>query len=324
MRATGRRTSSALPVEVNRYVGETLLTRGIDRAKPVYTDWGSKDVGDHVSAKQTTLEGIRALDDAAGARSFIWVHYFDVHEHHQIDVPKELRAAVSPNGGEKRHTYRALLFAIDREIGRLRAELASRGLADKTIIVLSSDHGESLGEDSRLGVTHGKVAYAPLIRIPLAIRVPGVPAGQRTDAVSLVDIAPTVLGLLGHPTAMTPLEGVDLVPVLLDGPAALRPRGRAIVVQEELQWAVVEWPHHLIVRPADDLVELYDLEQDPAERTDLSAKLPDVVSRLQARYAAAPRVRVDRTTDGRKWRERQAQPPPSRAPRSGSAATSTP
>jgi hypothetical protein len=112
--------------------------------------------------------------------------------------------------------------------------------------------------------------------------------------------------------------------VWLDGPAALRPRGRAIVIQEELQWAVVEWPHHLIVRPADDLVELYDLERDPTEKTDLSAKLPDVVSRLQGRYAAAPRVRVDRTIDGRKWRERQAQPPPPRAPQSGSAATSTP
>ncbi len=323
-RTLGLKTSSALPVEVNRYVGETLLSRGIDRAKPVYTDWGSKDVGDHVSAKQTTLEGIRALDDATGARTFVWVHYFDVHEHHQIAVPKELRAAVSPNGGEKRHTYRALLFAIDREIGRLRAELASRGLADTTIIVLSSDHGESLGEDSRLGVTHGKVTYAPLIRIPMAIRIPGVPGGVRTDAVSLVDIAPTLLGLLGQPTAMTPLEGVDLLPALLDGPTALRSPGRAIIVQEELQWAVVEWPHHLIVRPADDLVELYDLDNDPAERTDLSAKLPDVVSRLQARYAAAPRVRVDRTTDGRKWRERQAQPPPNRAPRSGSAATSTP
>ncbi|MBA3451724.1 MAG: sulfatase-like hydrolase/transferase [Deltaproteobacteria bacterium] len=324
LRETGRRTSSALPVEVNRYVGETLLTRGIDRVKPVYTDWGSKDIGDHVSAKQTTLEGLRALDAAAGAKTFVWVHYFDVHEHHQIEVPKELRSAVSPNGSEKRHVYRALLFAIDKEIGRLRGELTSRGLADKTIIVLASDHGESLGDDPRLGVTHGKVTYAPLVRIPIALRIPGVAGGKRTDAVSLVDLAPTLLGLIGQRTAMAPLDGLDLLPSLLDGPAALRPRGRAIVIQEELQWSVVEWPHQLIVRPADDLVELYDLERDPAEKTDLSTKLPDVVSRLKARYSEAPRVRVDRTIDGRKWRERQAQRPPPRAPQSGSAATSTP
>lgn len=324
LRASGRRTSSALPVEVNRYVGETLLSRGMDVAKPVYTDWGSKDVGDHVSARQTTTEGIRAFDAAAGAKAFTWVHYFDVHEHHQIDVPKHLRDAVSSAGGAKRHAYRALLFAVDKEIGRLRTELASRGLDDKTIIVFASDHGESLGEDPRLGETHGKVTYGPLVRIPIAIRIPGVAAGQRTDAVSIVDLAPTVLALVGQPTAMAPLDGMDLLPSLLDGPAALRPRDRAIVIHEEQQWAVVEWPHHLIVRPADDLVELYDLEKDPAEKIDLSRKLPDVVSRLQARFAAGPRVRVDRTTDGRKWRERQAQPPPPHAPQSGSAATSTP
>jgi len=324
LRVLGRPTSSALPVEVSRYVGETLLTRGIDRSKPVYTDHGTQDVGDHVSAGTTTREGLRALDAFAGRPSFVWVHYFDAHEHHQIVVPKELLAAVSANGSPKRHTYRALLFAIDREIGRLRAELASRGLADKTMIVFASDHGESLGEDPRLGVTHGKVTYAPLIRIPIAFRIPGVPGGLRTDAVTIVDLPATLLALLGAPTAMAPLDGKDLVPALLDGPAALRPRERAIVIQEELQWAVVEWPYHLVVRPAEDLVELYDLESDPAERTDLSTKLPDVVSRLQARFAAAPRVRVDRTIAGRKWRERQAQPPPPRAPRSGSAATSTP
>ncbi len=324
LRATGRRTSSALPVEVNRYVGETLLSRGVERAKPVYTDWGSKDVGDHVSARQTTLEGLRALDDFAGAPSFVWVHYFDVHEHHQIEVPKELRAAVSPTGGPKRQTYRALLFAIDREIGRMRAELASRGLADKTIIVFASDHGESLGEDPRLGDTHGKVTYAPLIRIPIAIRIPGVAGGQRTDAVTLVDLAPTLLGLLGQSAAMAPLDGLDLLPSLLDGPEALRPTDRALVLHEEMQWAVVEWPHHLIVRPTENLVELYDLEKDPAEQTDLSEKLPEVIRTLKARYSASPPVRVDRTIAGRKWREAQAQPPPPRAPRSGSAATSTP
>ncbi|MDB4963423.1 MAG: sulfatase [Myxococcales bacterium] len=325
LRALGLRTSTALPVEVNRYVGETLLKRGIDRARAVHTDWGNQDIGDHVSAPATTLEGLRALDEAQGARSFVWVHYFDVHEHHQIDVPKSLLEAVQPTGSKKRHTYRALLLAIDREIGRLRAELATRGLADKTMIVFASDHGESLGDDPRLGDTHGKVTYSPLVRIPIAFHIPGVAGGQRTDAVSLVDLAPTLLSLLGAaPQAMSPLEGIDLVPSLLDAPASLRPMSRALVIHEELQWSVVEWPYQLIVRPADDLVELYDLERDPQQSSDLSATHADVVSRLQARYAEVPQVRVDRTTEGRKWRERQAQPPPTRAPPSGSAATSTP
>ncbi len=326
LRNLGRRTTSALPNEVNRYVGETMLRRGIDRPRTVYTDWGTNDVGDHVSAGSTTLEGLRALDEARDMKKdwFIWLHYFDVHEHHQIDVPKALRSAVSDAGGKKRHTYRSLLLAIDREIGRLRSEIESRGLADRTIIVFASDHGESLGEDPRLGDTHGKVAYATLVRVPFAILVPGVAPDVRTDAVSHVDLAPTLLGLLGQPDAMAPLDGIDLLPSIVGAPEALRPMDRALTIHEELQWSVVEWPYQLIVRPGDDVIELYDLEADPAQQDNLTSRHPEVVTRLRARFAEAPQVRVDRTIDGRKWRERRAQPPLNRVPRPAAAATPTP
>lgn len=309
LRALGRRTFSAIPVEVSRYVGDTILTRGVDRPKAVHTDWGKADVGDHVSGPTTTAEGLRALDQAKDTTWAIWLHYFDVHEHHQIDVPRELLAAVSATGSSKRHRYRGLLAAIDQEIGKVRAELATRGLADRTLIVFASDHGESLGEDPRLGDTHGKVTYAPLVRIPFAIHIPGVPGGVRTDAASLVDVAPTVLALLGDPSKMAPLDGLDLVPALLDAPAALRPASRALLIHEQDQWSVVEWPHQLIVRPADNLVELYDLERDPAQRADLSTQLPDVVTRLRARYAAGPQLQIDRTAAGRRSREQRALPP---------------
>ena len=309
LQALGRRTYSALPVEVTRYVGEVLPARGVDRAKAVHTDWDHDDVGDHVSAPATTIEGIRALDDAADRPSFIWLHYFDVHEHHQIDVPKSLLKAVHDDPSKKRHGYRALLFAIDGELGRVRAELAKRNLADKTIIVFAADHGESLGEDPRLLETHGRVAYHTLVRIPFAIHVPGVPGGQRTDPVSILDIAPTLLSLLDAPAAIAKMDGNDLVPAILDAPLALRAPTRALISHEELQWSVVEWPYQLLVKPAEDLAELYNIETDPLEHEDLAAKQPEVVTRLRARYAEVPVVRVDRTPEGRRWREQQARPP---------------
>ena len=80
------------------------------------------------------------------------------------------------------HRYRALLFNIDRAVGRLLDDLEKRGVLDKTIIVFASDHGESLGDDPRLPATHGQVAYAPLVHIPLAIKIPGVTPGLRTMA----------------------------------------------------------------------------------------------------------------------------------------------
>ncbi|MBL9018225.1 MAG: sulfatase-like hydrolase/transferase [Myxococcales bacterium] len=324
LQARGYRTYSALPEEVTRYVGQVLPGRGIDRAKPVYTDWGVSDVADHVSAPTTTAEGLRALDDAAGRPSLVWLHYFDVHEHHQLKAPKALLQRVHEEESKKRRNYRALLAAIDHEIGRLRRELSRRGLADKTIIVFAADHGESLGEDPRLLETHGRVAYHALVRIPLAFHIPGVPGGVRTDPASLVDIAPTLLSVLGATGAIAPLDGVDLTPALLGAPPALRRTERALVVQEELQWSVVEWPHQLLVRPSEDLVELYDLEADPAQSYDLAQAKPDVVTRLRARYAEVPQLKVDRTLDGRRWREQQARRPPRRAPAAGEAGTPTP
>ncbi|HLL22808.1 MAG TPA: sulfatase, partial [Kofleriaceae bacterium] len=313
LQATGRRTAMAVPEEVRRHVGRVLLQRGFETQRAVYTDWEQENIGDHISAGTTTAEGIRALDKAGANKWFTWLHYFDVHEHHQLKVPDELLSQVSDGGGEKVHRYRALLWGIDRSVGRYLDELEKRGQLANTIVVFASDHGESLGDDPRLPATHGQVAYAPLVHIPLAIRVPGVRGGIRTELVTLRDVAPTLLDLVGTPDVMT-VDGFDLVPVLLDGPAALRPPpSRALVIHEEFQWGVIESPYQLVMRPADDLLELYDLERDPRATVDLAAQLPDVTKRLRARYAEAPQVRIDRTAAGRAWRDQQAQPPQRRA-----------
>jgi hypothetical protein len=315
MRGLGRRTYAAVPGEVTRYVGDILLERGVDHFSHVHTDWGVPDIGDHVSAGATTAEGIKALDDAAGRPAFVWLHYFDVHEHHQVDVPRALLDAVHPGGSPVIHRYRALLRAIDTEIGRFLDELAARHLDDHTIVVLLSDHGEALATDPRLLETHGQVAYGPLVRVPLAIHVPGLAPGTRDDLVAFVDVAPTVLDLVGGGGAMAPLDGHDLLAALLDAPVELRDHDRAVAIHEELQWSVVEWPYQLLVRPADNVVELYDLDRDPGEHDDLSAALPAVVTRMRSRYSEFPEVRVDRTPNGRSYRQQQARPPQPRARR---------
>jgi arylsulfatase A-like enzyme len=317
LRARGRLTASAMPNEVLRHVGDVLLGRGIDRLARVQTDWNNEDIGDHVSAPATTDETLRSIAQAKASKKpfFAWSHYFDVHEHHQIEPPADLKQAVQPGASDVEHRYRTMLLAVDRSIGHLLAELVRRELLDSTIIVFASDHGESLREDPRLLDTHGAVAYGPLVRIPLAFKVPGVTPGRRIDPVALVDLAPTLLELVGAPHAMGKLDGTSLVATLLDGPPELRPPpDRAIVIHEERQWSVVEWPYQVIVSPADDVVELYDLAADPLQRTDLAARMPDVTRRLRSRYGEVPRVRVDRSPAGRAWRERQARPPRPRAP----------
>ncbi len=309
---TGRLTHVILPREVLRYAGETLLTRGQATFDRLVTDGSRRDIGDRISAGATTDRALGFLDRAGGNRFALWVHYFDVHEHRQLDVPAAALAAVDDTGrGQVAHRYRALLKIVDGEVGRLLADLERRGLADDTVIVLFSDHGESLGEDARLPDNHGLVVYQALTHVPVAVRVPGV-AGRVDDTpVSLVDLAPTLLGVLGAAAgAMAPLDGVDLTPHLLGAPRELVRSDRALVMNEQDQWGVVVWPLKLLVRPKDDLTELYDLSADPAERRDLAAARPDDVKALRARYGEFPAVPMDRTQKGRRWREAQAQPPP--------------
>ncbi len=314
--AGGLLTHAILPREVLRYAGETLLTRGLASFDRVVTDGGRRDVGDRVTAAVTTDHARAFLDRVGGNRFALWAHYFDVHEHRQLEVSAAALAAIDDGGrGTVGHRYRALLKLVDGEVGRLLADLERRGLTDKTIVILFSDHGESLGEDVRLPDNHGLVVYQALTHVPIAVRVPGVAARVDPTPVSLVDLAPTVLALLGAGTAMVPLDGVDLVPQVLGAPAALVDLDRALVMNEQDQWAVLVWPLKLLVRPKDDLTELYDVAADPTERTDLAAARPDDVRALRARYGEFPEVPMDRTQKGRRWREARAQRPlPPRSP----------
>lgn len=310
--AGGRVTHAVLPREVLRYAGETLLTRGLTSLDRVVTDGTRRDVGDRISAGATTDRALAFLDQIGDRRFALWVHYFDVHEHDQLALAPEVLAAVPDDGrGPGPRRYRALVRVIDQEVGRLLDELAARGRADHTIIVLCSDHGESLGEDPRLPEHHGLVVYQPLIHVPLAIYVPGWPAGVELEPVSLVDVAPTVAALTG--VTMPDLDGVDLTPELLAAPGP-RADDRALVAHEQDQWAVMVWPWKLLVRPADNITELYRLDDDPGEHDDRAAAEPARVKALRARYGEFPEVSMDRTVAGRRWRETQAQPPRTRPP----------
>jgi len=307
MQATGRTTGVIFPREVLRYVPEALLTRGVDRVDRLVGDKEQRDVSDHLTATETTDRALARFDAAKDRPWFLWAHYFDVHEHHQLEVPPELLAAVTPGRNEIEHRYRALIKHVDEQVGRLLDELARRGLADRTIVVFYSDHGESLREDRRLPDNHGLVVYAALTHVPIAIRIPGVAPRRELEPVSLVDLAPTIVGLAGGTLGVT--DGVDLLPNLVDAPAPLRAHDRALVAHENEQWAVIVWPWKLMVRPKENVTELYDLDRDPTERDDRSIAEPDRVRDLRSRYGEFPEVPLDRTREGRKWREAQARKP---------------
>jgi hypothetical protein len=292
LRGTGRATHAILPREVLRYAGETLLTRGLDSVDRIVTDGRVRDVGDTVSAGMTTDRAVGFLDRAGDRPFALWAHYFDVHEHRQLQVSASMLAAVPERGdGDLGRRYRALAHHVDAEIGRLLDDVARRGLA----------------EDPRLPDNHGLVVYGALTRIPLAFRVPGATPAEAVEPVGILDIAPTLLALFGAGDRLEDVDGIALVEDLA-GSAPPR-RDRVLVINEQEQWAVVDWPWKLIVRPSDNLVELYRIDSDPGEHRDLAAAEPDRVRALRSRYGQLPAVSLDRSAAGRQWRERQARPP---------------
>ena len=188
---------------------------------------------------------------------FVWVHYFDPHA--PYDPPGEFRGRF----GSK--PYDGEIAFVDREIGRLFDRLRERGALAHTIVLVTADHGESLGDHSE--ETHGVFVYDATVRVPWILAGPGVPKGIVPTTVARgVDAMPTLLDLAGValPSA---LEGRSLKPalgdrVMSDEPAYLE----SLLSQRHLGWAPVQglrdarWKFIQVPRP-----ELYDLQGDPGE-----------------------------------------------------------
>ena len=155
-------------------------------------------------AGQVVDQAIAWLKDPArgGTPLFLWVHLYDPHA--PYEPPEEhLRRA----GGV---AYDGEVAYADAQTGRLLDALAALGRPSPLVLAILGDHGESLGEHGER--THGMLLYEGAVRIPLALAGPGLPRGQRTEAVSLVDVAPTLLrqaGLAVPPEMKGDLLGRD-------------------------------------------------------------------------------------------------------------------
>ena len=263
----GVRTHGVFQREVKRWVERQFRLRGLDSRAVVINDPLRRDLGTHATARMVTNYGIRFLKAYGDKRFFLWLHYFDVHEHHQIDFSKIVaRGEAKPASGMP--AYRRALRYVDGQFGRFLAELSKRGLDQNTVVVLAADHGEGLSQSPRLPQYHGELLYNPLVHVPLALRVPGQPGRGIDLPVSLVDVAPTLLHLAGIDAP--PCDRVSLAPLVLGGQPDL-PRGltRPIYLMESKQQAVIVWPWKLLTRLDTGLVELYRLDHDFAEAHNL-------------------------------------------------------
>lgn len=234
------------------------------------------DTDRHPTGDKTTADALAWLDRRDPERPFaLAVHYLDAHQWHRIDDPATLAAEVD---GGPAGRYDRVVGMLDGSIGALLEGLRTRGLDRDAVVVLVADHGEALGE--RGNRTHARQVYPGLTRVPVLIRAPGLPPRDLTATAGVVDIAPTLLDLLGLP----PLEGADglsLAPALVeDVPVPERP----LYMVDREQVGVVAGAWMLVHTPQLATVELLRTDawraDVPAHRADLSRQHPDVTARL--------------------------------------------
>jgi arylsulfatase A-like enzyme len=176
--------------------------------------------------------------------------------------------------------YDAEIGEIDRAIGTVLDTLERTGMADRTIVVMTADHGEGLGEHGHYH--HGYTLFEDQIHIPWIVRVPGGGAGVvRDEPVASIDVAPTLLGLLGL-AAPESFRGVNRLAAQPPDPAANPVFVEYPSYDSSAQKAVMLGSFKYLHDPWFHTEALYDVANDPLERTDVRAAHPDLVSKGRA------------------------------------------
>lgn len=227
------------------------------------------------SVTESALQWLRAR--ASNRPFFLWVHYFDPHAPYAPPPSSASRFPGDPYLGE--------IAAMDAEIGRLLEGLQSVGAASRSLIFAVGDHGESRGEHDEL--FHAATIYQGAVRVPFIVSSPGAIAHDAIvddTAVSLADVLPTALDLLGiaDPNAATAVDGRSLC-------GAAGDPGRIVYTETMDTYLTRGWaPLIGACRVGDKLIraprpEYYDLRADPREMHNLlagSSQLPDAAREL--------------------------------------------
>ena len=249
---------------------------------------------------------------AAGKPFFLFINYMECHEPYQPPSPFRQKflprncsrwhvAAVSQqkrvdaeSNGKSSHDeleilrglYDGAVNYLDSKIGELTSFLKARGLLDDTAVIVTSDHGDSLGEHGQIG--HRLELYEPLVRVPLVIRYPGrLAAGvTHTDPVELRDLFPTALELAGadchEPADDTGYRAVSLLhPQSADDRPWTFAENKAPQSHGGVVARMIRSRRQKLIWRSDGRHELYDLERDPGEVQNMIEQEPELACDLE-------------------------------------------
>ena len=246
---------------------------------------------------------VKLLSDPAntGKRFFFWMHFLDAHADY-------LKHDDQPSfGTSQRDLYDGEILFVDKQVGRVLDLVAAQPWGKKTAIVVTSDHGEAFGEHKMW--RHGFELWEELVRVPLIFYVPGITPSHVKVRRSAIDIAPTLVDLMGAPPPAGGesdfFSGVSLMPdlfpaagaqpevrdVLVDMPAGPYNDSRRSLFHGDLKLTISNGARY----------ELYDLAKDPDERHNLWDEQPEAGKAIEPFYAAAKaRLREIKVTGPKK------------------------
>ena len=256
--------TGAVPAAFPVYV-KSGLAQGFDTYRDMFTEPGWEKLAPSAerSAADVVRLGLETIHAAKTKPYFVWLHFYEPHYPYNPPFPYSSRFRDHPYDGE--------IAYVDEQIGKLFDALKKDGSWDRTVVVVAGDHGEGLYEHGER--MHSELAYQSTLRVPLLIKAPAGAAGTVVhEAVTLADVAPTVLDLAGLPVPPG-LDGISLRNALRSGKAPLRPLYfETLAGSLAFGWSPIEGVRRgkwKLIRAKDP--ELYDLEADPEEKNDLNA-----------------------------------------------------
>jgi len=263
------------------FIGAAVLKKnfGLDQGFALYDDQMPREAGRDVSTEYPERSAAAVVDRAlswlgsrpGGKPFFLWVHVFDPHTPYNPPTPFREKYSGQPYDGEVAYT--------DQQLGRLFDAIDKQN----TLVVVLSDHGESLSEHGEY--EHGVFLYDSTLRIAFLLSGPDIPKGLRVkQQVRSIDVLPTVLGLLGIKTPPE-AQGVNLEPVFAGREVRTTySYSETLFPKINLGWTELRairtkrWKYIRAPKP-----ELYDLENDPGESTNVIGNFPKEAAELEAR-----------------------------------------
>ena len=254
---------------------------GVIASHEYWNDWGMEQgVDDYdnsigktpdpfrIAADKSTDRALAWISRQQGKKWFLWVHYIDPHGRYMAHPD------VADWGDAEPDKYDEEIKWTDQQVGRLFDELATLPSTDHTIIIITSDHGDSMAEHNVPLGTHGTALYRELQHVPMIFYIPENRPHLIGGAVSNLDIVPTVAELTGINVKDLSFEGRSEVPAIFYGK---EDHDRIVFAETNApspQRAAISEHYKLIYYLQSNIYELYDLQKDPWEHDNLAPRHP--------------------------------------------------